>query len=95
MLWISSSHFDAIDGCTAEYEENADNDLTFGSLTRILAAHRNDDIEAFKFVVVYRDNINEPDVEQEHSHEEADTLIPHPVLSSITEKLTLTERYMY
>ena len=39
----------------------------------------------FKLVVVYDTKIKGPDFEQDHSHEEADTLIPHQVLASMAE----------
>ena len=36
-----------------------------------------------ELVVVYEDKIKEKEFEDDHSHEEADTLIPHEVLTSI------------
>jgi hypothetical protein len=39
----------------------------------------------FKLVVVYDTKIKGHDFEEEHSHEEADTLIPHQVMASIGE----------
>ena len=40
---------------------------------------------AFKLTVVYDTKIKSHDFEENHSHEEADTLIPHEVLASIEE----------
>jgi len=41
---------------------------------------------SFKLVVVYDAKIEGQNFEEEHSHEEADTLIPHQVLASVTDK---------
>jgi hypothetical protein len=39
----------------------------------------------FKLVVVYGTKIKERDFEEDHSLEEADTLIPHQVMASIAD----------
>ena len=39
----------------------------------------------FKLIVVYDTNIKGHDFEEDHSHQEADTLIPHQVLASLVE----------
>ena len=45
----------------------------------------------FKLVVVFDTKIKSHDYEAEHSHEEADTQIPHQVLASIEDSAELRE----
>ena len=45
----------------------------------------------FKLVVLYDTKIKSHDFEEEHSHEEADTLIPHQVLASIADSAELRD----
>jgi len=61
---------------------------TKSTLTSMLAQcllERFSRMTSIKLVVVYEEKIREQDSEERHSHEEADTLIPHQVLTSIAE----------
>ena len=52
-------------------------------LANHLLEHKPQDNDAFKMVVVYDNKIKSDDFESEHTHEEADTLIPNQVLACL------------